>query len=87
MAQHSGLDQSYLFRLESGGRENPSRDMVIKIALALVSGTTAVSIQDVDELLLAGDHAPLRVRGKSGRRERAEPAGSGDTTPPEDAPV
>ena len=65
LAQYSGLNEAYLFRLESGERRNPSRDTVIKIALALVSGTTAVSIQDVNELLLAGDYAALRGRGES----------------------
>ena len=65
LAQLSGLDKGYLGRLESGKRRNPSRDTVMKIALALVEGSTQVSIHDVNELLLSARHAPLLSRGES----------------------
>ena len=36
LAQFSGIDQTYLLRLERGERTNPSRDVVLTLALALV---------------------------------------------------
>ena len=65
LAQYSGLDEAYVLRLESGERQNPSRDTVMKLALALVTDSATVSIHDVNELLLAGGFAPLRGRGES----------------------
>ena len=65
LAQYSGLNEAYVFRLESGERQNPSRDTVEKLCLALVADSAAVSIHDVNELLLAGGFAPLRGRGES----------------------
>ena len=65
LAQYSGLDEAYVLRLGSGERQNPSRDTVMKLGLALVSDSATVSIHDVNELLLAGGYAPLRGRGES----------------------
>ena len=65
LAQYSGLDEAYVLRLESGERQNPSRDTVMKLGLALVSDSDTVSIHDVNELLLAGGYAPLRGRGEA----------------------
>ena len=65
LAQYSGLDEAYVSRLESGERQNPSRDTVMKLGLALVADSATVSIHDVNELLLAGGFAPLRGRGES----------------------
>ena len=65
LGQYSGLDGAYLLRLESGERHNPSRDVVVKLALALVADSSAVSIYDVNDLLLAGNYAPLRGRGET----------------------
>ena len=65
LAQYSGLDEAYVLRLESGARQNPSRDTVMKLGLALVADSDTVSIHDVNELLLAGGFAPLRGRGES----------------------
>ena len=65
LSQYSGLDEAYILRLESGARQNPSRDTVMKLSLALVADATTVSIDDVNELLLAGGYAPLRGRGEA----------------------
>ena len=35
-ARFSGIDEAYLLRLESGERQNPSGDVVVKLGLALV---------------------------------------------------
>ena len=62
---YSGLDEAYILRLESGERQNPSRDAVMKLGLALVATSEAMSIQNVNELLLAAGYAPLRSRGEA----------------------
>ena len=55
----SGLDQAFISRLEKG-EKNPSRSTVIRLGLALVHGSTEVSCDDIDELLLDAGFAPLR---------------------------
>ena len=65
LAHYSGLDEAYVGRLESGERQNPSRDTVMKLCLALVTDSSMISIHDVNELLLAGGYAPLRGRGEA----------------------
>ncbi len=69
LAQYSGIDQAYIHRLETGERSNPSRDVVLMLAIALVENSEAVGIYDVDELLLSAGYAPFRRRGE--RRESA----------------
>lgn len=64
LAQYSGLNEAYILRLESGERSNPSRDVVIMVALALVEGSANVGIWDIDALLLSAGYAPLRRRGE-----------------------
>lgn len=64
LAQWTGLSEAYLLRLESGERGNPSRDVVLLIALALVSGSPSVDVYDVEELTLSAGYAPLRKRGE-----------------------
>ena len=44
-------------------RANPSREVVMMLALALVENSTNVGVDDIDELLLAAGYAPLRRRG------------------------
>ena len=64
VAQYSGIDQSYILRLETGERANPSRDVVLMLALALVHDSDSVGIHDVEELLMAAGYVPFRRRGK-----------------------
>ena len=64
LARYSGLDEAYILRLESGERQNPSRDSVMKLSLALAANSEDVSINDVNLLLLAAGYAPLRSRGQ-----------------------
>ena len=63
VAQDSGIDQAYILRLETGEKTNPSRDVVLMLALALSRDSDAVGIGDVEELLLAAGYAPFRRRG------------------------
>lgn len=64
VSQYSGIDQSYILRLETGEKANPSRDVVLMLSLGLVHDSDVVGIDDVDELLLAAGYAPFRRRGK-----------------------
>ncbi len=65
LAQYTGLNESYLLRLESGEKRQPSRDVALMLALALASGSDQVSLYDVEELLLSAGYAPLLRRGQS----------------------
>ena len=62
LAQFSGIDEAYILRLERGDRSNPSRDVVLTLAIALTENSESVSIYDIDALLLAAGYAPLRRR-------------------------
>jgi len=64
LAQWSGISEAYLLRLEKGERANPSRDVVLMLALSLVANSVTMDLFDVDELLLSADYAPLRRRGE-----------------------
>ena len=64
LAQYSGLNEAYIHRLETGERANPSRDVVIMLAVALAQGVSSIQIWDMDALLLSADYAPLRRRGE-----------------------
>ncbi len=65
LAQFSGVDEAYILRLESGERQNPSRDTVLKLCLALVADSVTLSIDDINLLLMAAGYAPLRGRGQA----------------------
>ena len=70
LAHWSGINESYIHRLESGERYGPSRDVVLMLGLALARGEYAVEIWEVDDLLLSAGYAPLRRRGdRSGGSE------------------
>jgi predicted transcriptional regulator len=59
LSKLTALDQAFLGRLETG-EKNPSRDTVLKLGFALVHNNTAITLDDIDELLLAAEFAPLR---------------------------
>ncbi|MFC1972259.1 helix-turn-helix domain-containing protein [Chloroflexota bacterium] len=63
LAQWTGLSEAYLLRLENGERNNPGRDVVLLIALALVSDSPAIDVYDIEELMLSASYAPLKKRG------------------------
>ena len=64
LAQYCNLDESYILRLETGERRHPSRDTVEKLCLALVSGCSKITLDDVNSLYLAAGYAPMQKRGK-----------------------
>jgi hypothetical protein len=59
MARDCWLDESYVSRLFTGERANPSRDALILLA-AFGMG---LGLEDTDELLLAADYRPLALPG------------------------
>ena len=69
LARFSGLSEAYILRLETGQRRNPSRDVVIMIALSLVQSSDVFELWDIDELLTSASYAPLRRRGQQCKQE------------------
>lgn len=63
LAQWSGLSEAYLLRLETGERANPSRDVVLMIAFALVAEADKIDLFDIEEFLWSAGYASLRRRG------------------------
>ena len=58
----SGIDQSYISKLENGGKVNPSRSTVVLLGMGLLHACDEIDLSDIEELLLAADFAPLRKR-------------------------
>ena len=65
LAKDAHLDEAYFHRLETGERNNPSRDVVVKLGFALAFGNLAVTLDDLNQLLLSACYAPLLNRGES----------------------
>ena len=65
LAWFSGLNEAYILRLETGERSNPSRDVVLMIALSLIQTSDHLEIWDIENLLLAANYAPLHRRGSN----------------------
>ena len=63
LAQWSGLSEAYLLRLETGERANPSRDVVLMLAFALVAESDKIDLFDIEEFLWSAGYASLRRRG------------------------
>lgn len=57
IAKDCWLDESYISRLFSGERTNPSRDALILLAVFGVG----LCLEETDELLLAADYKPLAL--------------------------
>ena len=55
IARDAWLDESYVSRLLSGERDNPSRDALILLG----NWGLELAVEEVDELLLAADYKPL----------------------------
>ena len=58
----SGIDQSYIAKLETGDKVNPSRSTVVLLGMGLLHACDKIELSDIEELLLAADFAPLRKR-------------------------
>jgi len=58
----SGIDQSYIAKLENGKKDCPSRATVILLGMALLRNSAQIDLSDIEELLLAADFVPLRKR-------------------------
>ena len=58
LAQLTGLDESFIGRLEKG-EKNPSRNTVILLGMALLHDCDNLSLHDIDALLMDAEYAPL----------------------------
>ncbi len=55
IARDAWLDESYVSRLISGQRDNPTRDVI----LLLAGWGLGLSVDETDKLLMAADYKPL----------------------------
>ena len=59
LARNSGVDATYLARLESGEKVRPGRQLVLRIGQALLDNSGKISLDDVDRLLKAAGFGPM----------------------------
>ena len=59
LARESGVDPTYLARLERGEKVRPGRQLVLGIGQALLDNSGKISLEDVDRLLKAAGYGPL----------------------------
>ena len=57
VAQAALIDVAYVWRLCEGARRGPSRDLLIRLGLAL-----RLEPEELDDLLVAADYAPITLR-------------------------
>lgn len=57
VANAASVDVGYLWHLRSGTKHRPSRDVLIRLGLAL-----RLEPEEVDELLIAAEYAPVTAR-------------------------
>ena len=57
LANAASVDVGYLWHLQAGTKQRPSRDVVIRLGLAL-----KLEPEELDELLVAADYAPITAR-------------------------
>ncbi len=60
----TGIDEAYLSRLKSGEKNNPSPEIIIRIALALVHYSEKITMSDIEHL--------FKSAGRSIRREKTD---------------
>ena len=57
LAARAQTSQAYLHRLEKGEAANPGRNLLIRLGIVLFGN----NLDEIDELLKAGKHIPLRT--------------------------
>ncbi len=60
LAREAKVDPTYLGRLERGEARHPTKEYVLKLGQALLDNSAKISLEDIDRLLKAAGHAPLR---------------------------
>lgn len=70
----SGVDRSYIAKLEKGGKDCPSRSTVILLGMGLLRNCDQLELSDIEELLLAADFAPLRKRDFTQQEAKTRPS-------------
>ena len=61
IAAFTGLGQSYLSRLRSGGKRNPSPETLVKITVALTHFSDRITIDDIERVFRSVGRS-IRVR-------------------------
>jgi transcriptional regulator with XRE-family HTH domain len=59
LAQNTRVDPAHVARLERGERLRPSRDLVLRMAQALLDYSGDIRLKDVDQLLQSAGYGPL----------------------------
>lgn len=59
LGRDSGVDPTYLARLERGEKVRPGRPLTLRIGQALLDYSGKISLKDVDRLLKAAGYEPL----------------------------
>ena len=59
LGRDSGVDPTYLARLERGEKVRPGRPLTLRIGQALLDNSGKISLKDVDRLLKAAGYEPL----------------------------
>ena len=62
LAKDSGVDPTYLARLEREEKVRPGRQLVLLIGQALLDNSGKISLKDVDRLLKAAGYRPEPAR-------------------------
>jgi transcriptional regulator with XRE-family HTH domain len=60
LALEANADPGHLGRLERGERRHPSRELTLRLGQAFLDNSGDVTLEDIDQLLKAAGHAPLR---------------------------
>jgi transcriptional regulator with XRE-family HTH domain len=60
LAMEANVDPGHVGRLERGERRHPSRDLVLRLSQALLDCSGDICLEEIDQLLKAAGHAPLR---------------------------
>ena len=53
ISQYADINQAYLSRLKNGEKNNPSPEIVMRIALALVQCSNKIKMSDIEQLFNA----------------------------------
>ena len=63
LARVANVDPTYLGRLERGERRHPSKEFLLRLGKALWDNSPKISRKDIDRLLKAAGHSPMRRDG------------------------
>jgi len=59
LARDAHVDAAYVWRLETGEKQNPSREIVLRLGQTLLDSSGHISLKDVDRLMKAAGYGPV----------------------------